>query len=422
MGSICRTCAMEQRNGDTLKLFDRRHKKLLVQIQEVTGILLKNSGHGLPKLMCTTCHQSLQQAVKFRENVIKVQALLADRLKADKEDETNGTTEFFQVSVKEEEFSVKSETTDVVEEKEIHIEAQDRIAYKAEDDNCNSDQKDTLEIKSNEKETLEDTSLSVLNEIWSESEDTTDFTASNTQYEEEPHMLSDTLKLNGSDSEREEMPNISLPRERNIKSRKRIATVSAGKADRKSLKIRPKESKPRKREKTDSSNRFICDQCGNNFTCSHYFKLHLRRHAGDRQCACELCPDKFFTNSELRRHMRKHTGERPFACQFCDRKFTDYSTRIKHQRTHTNERPFTCSQCGKSFTSTYILKNHMLTHTGERHFRCEVCDKAFARRTHLMVHYRSIMHKQALEKLNIPKEKNQPDQLEVNVDFSSLLV
>lgn len=131
--------------------------------------------------------------------------------------------------------------------------------------------------------------------------------------------------------------------------------------------------------------------------------------------------------------MRRHTGERPFACKYCERRFTDYSTRIKHERTHTNERPFMCSQCGKSFTTSYILKNHMLTHTGERQFkyvytyvklflvwlkelfatfffRCEVCNRAFTRRTHLVVHFRSIMHKQAIGKEKPPNLMEQLSQ------------
>ena len=39
--------------------------------------------------------------------------------------------------------------------------------------------------------------------------------------------------------------------------------------------------------------------------------------------------------------------------------------------------------------------------------RCDVCNKAFTRRTHLVVHFRSIMHKQAVEKDKHPESQEE---------------
>ncbi|XP_061392389.1 uncharacterized protein LOC133327872 [Musca vetustissima] len=283
MGYICRTCAREQSNGNALKLFDRRHRELLTQIEDITGIWLKNSG--LPKVMCSTCHQSLRQAHQFRENIIKVQSLLADKYKDLKEpNQFDETTEFFQVCIKEEEYFVKSET-EIAGENEINIESQDELEYKKAGDFCNLNQRDALELKPNEKENLDGKEIGSLDDLWSESEITADFKTSNIQYEDEKH-LSDTLQHNEKDSNIAESPEPISPKQ-NKKYRKRNRTVSAKSSQEKEKEDDPKVNTRRKREKSDTNNRFICDQCGNHFTCSYYFKLHLRRHAGDRQCACE---------------------------------------------------------------------------------------------------------------------------------------
>ncbi|KAM7364331.1 uncharacterized protein ACRADG_000867 isoform 2-T2 [Cochliomyia hominivorax] len=395
--NVCRICAKSTHGKHATKLFDNQNQNLLIQIKDITG--LKNS-LGLPDVICSLCKMDLITAYQFRENFLKIQASFKIRgSRANKKQKPNGliqATEFVQVFVVKEEKNISSanhEDIHAYEEKEINFneteELNKRQNFKFLKEDI--DEINALELKPNEENTLNDSKFDL---------------ERNCDVTDDDIVSAKTLSDDGNlfkDSDDQ----CSVQKNNNFKVRKSklfFKNKQSNKSSENDDNIQMNITKPKKSRKDadEHSNMFICDQCGNHFTCRHHFKLHLRRHTGDKRCACELCPDKFFTSSELRRHMRRHTGERPFACKYCERRFTDYSTRIKHERTHTNERPFMCSQCGKSFTTSYILKNHMLTHTGERHFRCDVCNKAFTRRTHLVVHFRSIMHKQAVEKLKCP--------------------
>ncbi|KAI8121870.1 hypothetical protein FF38_04825 [Lucilia cuprina] len=407
----CRICAKTVQEKDATNLFDIQNKNLLLQLKDLTGVRLKNN-LGFPKLMCCDCKKDLTSAYKFRDNFLRVQTSFKIKSSRGYRKPTSEilieATEFIQVFPVKEERNIVIEKHEVIssadEEKEINIiESQDlnkrQILTFAKG---SKDEINALELKPNEENTLEDTKIfieEVISEKFDENFDTT-----------KPVSDEEALYINDSDvdysPETTECP-VKKPKT-NRKSKKAERLLAEGQKNK--IKKEITKSRKKRNDAYEHPNIFICDQCGNHFTCRHHFKLHLRRHSGDKRCACELCPDKFFTSSELRRHMRRHTGERPFACKFCERRFTDYSTRIKHERTHTNERPFMCSQCGKSFTTSYILKNHMLTHTGERLFKCEVCNRSFTRRTHLVVHFRSIMHKQAVEKDKRPNSQEELTQ------------
>ncbi|XP_017073640.1 transcription factor Ouib [Drosophila eugracilis] len=150
---------------------------------------------------------------------------------------------------------------------------------------------------------------------------------------------------------------------------------------------------PRITTKTKLDNQiYICELCGTHATSKSTFLRHMRKHTGERPFGCKECDARFLSAGELRAHLRVHTGEQPFACRFCDRRYVSYMGRVNHEKTHTNERPYVCVECGKTFITAHTLKNHMLIHTGERPFWCDLCDRSFQRKTHLIVHNRSMTH------------------------------
>lgn len=336
--------------------------------------------------MCCICKKNLIDAYKFREDFLKVQTSF--KIKGSKGNKKHApkdlieATEFVQVFVVKEEKNILTgeDFYETNEEKEINI-GEPQSLNKKQNLSLSKENKEevnALELRPNEENTLEDTKFS-LEEVICDRIDDIDTIK----------PLSDDDNLDCySDKEYKPESEILIAKKSKFNRKSKKADKTTREIENTGKKIKTTKTRKKRKDAEEHPNIYICDQCGNHFTCRHHFKLHLRRHSGDKRCACEseiiyyfylkifikflnyrLCPDKFFTSSELRRHMRRHTGERPFACKYCDRRFTDYSTRIKHERTHTNERPFMCSQCGKSFTTSYILKNHMLTHTGERHFK-----------------------------------------------------
>ncbi|XP_037942659.1 zinc finger protein 436-like [Teleopsis dalmanni] len=338
--NLCRLCLKLIDPMVSQALFDSAFKSELQQLQILIGTMIENNVY-LPQHICEHCEQNLKRTCKFSECCIESQQYFQTR---------NYKKKMQYIKKFKEEFESEESLT--------YTSVQELI-------NENLDTNDII-LTIQPKEDIDEIAKS--GDI---SEDIVDNEFIISYPDVEVHENADNLKTDDEAS-----------------ANKFVITKDEDKTFSK---------KYSKREKTN----FICDQCGNNFSSRNHFLIHLKRHSGDKPFQCELCPDKFFTHTELKRHMRKHTGERPFACKYCDRRFSDYSTRVKHERTHTNERPFSCTQCGKSFTTSYILKNHMLTHTGERSFKCTLCSKSFQRQTHLVVHYRSISHKQNEEKQNL---------------------
>ncbi|XP_001999607.3 zinc finger protein 436 isoform X2 [Drosophila mojavensis] len=106
--------------------------------------------------------------------------------------------------------------------------------------------------------------------------------------------------------------------------------------------------------KSKEAKTWICEQCGGEFKCSTYLKLHMLRHTGTKKFECDICKRGYYTKNEMERHKILHTNARPYACRFCDKTFRGTSSKTVHERAHTNERPFVCQYCDKTFRSTSL--------------------------------------------------------------------
>lgn len=155
-----------------------------------------------------------------------------------------------------------------------------------------------------------------------------------------------------------------------------------------------KQKSTKKRNRINKT--WICEQCGGEFKCSTFFKLHLLRHTDKKEFECDVCKKRYYTRNEMLRHKILHTNARPYACRYCGKTFRGTSSKAVHERTHTNERPFPCQYCEKAFTSTSIRKAHEKMHLNNRKYHCEPCDKWFLRSSHLLLHQRSKIHKSKL--------------------------
>ncbi|XP_038580268.1 zinc finger protein 135-like isoform X2 [Micropterus salmoides] len=132
---------------------------------------------------------------------------------------------------------------------------------------------------------------------------------------------------------------------------------------------------------------FNCSECGKTFTLKTQWKVHMRRHAGEKPFSCSECGKRFTVKSNLQQHLRTHTGEKPYSCSECGKRFAMKHSWKRHMGTHSGEKPFSCSECGKTFTQKGTMRDHLKNHT-EKLFSCSECGKKFTKKGSLQVHMR----------------------------------
>ena len=57
----------------------------------------------------------------------------------------------------------------------------------------------------------------------------------------------------------------------------------------------------------------------------------------------------------MKLHIMKHAEEKQFSCNYCGKKFHKNSRLARHKLT-----PFQCNDCGKRFNRKHILDGHKL--------------------------------------------------------------
>ncbi|XP_059062206.1 replication initiator 1-like [Achroia grisella] len=130
-----------------------------------------------------------------------------------------------------------------------------------------------------------------------------------------------------------------------------------------------------------------CPLCHKEFTRKFNFKLHLKRHSGEREFPCASCGRRQVTRCLAARHCRPRPRR---ACPQpgCLKTFTTNTNLRTHLTTHTGERPHACVECGKTFTSKNTLNDHKRIHTGVKPYMCAECGARFATNK-LAAHLRS---------------------------------
>ncbi|CAL8098744.1 unnamed protein product [Orchesella dallaii] len=138
---------------------------------------------------------------------------------------------------------------------------------------------------------------------------------------------------------------------------------------------------------------YTCEICGRRCTSTSSFKIHVRRHLGEKSHQCNICDKKFVTRRELKFH------ENSFQCPHCATKLCS-STQLKDHITkfHSGEgRQYVCP-CGAKFPKKYLLESHLAGfHHGERIYKCEICPKTYTNEDNLSRHKFTHLNKRELK-------------------------
>ena len=154
---------------------------------------------------------------------------------------------------------------------------------------------------------------------------------------------------------------------------------------------------------SDSSIRYKCSLCSNDYSDQHTLKNHhLRKHEKvTKKFRCILCSAEFSEKHTLKKHhIRKHEKIPPmFECSYCQFKFSEKSHLYRHERLHQSSKEYRCVICNAAIEGFINVKLHYQSDhplyaanaLGRKEFSCKLCPEKHntdtgLRRHHLRVH------------------------------------
>jgi len=273
---------------------------------------------GLPKYLCSTCLDKLNNCFLFRHQCLESDKILQKLI--EKQDE-----EFMKsvcVTTKQSISGIAKEfespniplNTDTVE---VFQDKYDKNSDKDEDNNNNSDEDNKYKNTS----------------------------------ESENNSINDSLSITSSDTEvkpkqkkrtknKDELPEIKEQKRKRNKTKKIDVCPICGKIT-KSLSQHMHSHGKKK-------NKFKCEECEREFTQRDTYNDHMNTHTGNKPYKCTICAKEYHSSQSLRFHLAIH-GDKKYDCDICNKTFSYSSSLRAHKQTHTQDRKHGCSYCEKMF-------------------------------------------------------------------------
>ncbi|XP_026747911.1 zinc finger protein Xfin-like isoform X2 [Trichoplusia ni] len=125
---------------------------------------------------------------------------------------------------------------------------------------------------------------------------------------------------------------------------------------------------------------YRCDICNKSFSDSSNFTKHKKVH-NFKVFVCDLCKKKFQSKNGLIKHMEMHMNTEPIACEHCDKVFHFESAYRRHMKYQHNKglKGYPCIVCNIKFDALKHKWRHMWEVHRERKIAadCPVCHKSF---------------------------------------------